>query len=607
MSTVITAPSIRRLSRQLANQIAAGEVVERPASILKELLENSLDAGARQIEVDVEQGGIKRILVRDDGYGIAADELTLAVSRHATSKISTLEDLESIVSMGFRGEALASISSVSQMSIISRQADSQQAWRLLCGDPDIQSDVPEPASHPVGTSVETRDLFYNTPARKKFLRSERTEFRHIEDVIRRVALSHFHTAFVFKHNQRQIFRLPVAKDQTARQTRIARLCGKAFLQQARYLDVNRSGMQLYGWVLPPDFSRSQSDLQFFFVNGRIIRDRVVMHALRQAYGEQLHPGRHPAYVLYLNLDPTKVDVNVHPTKHEVRFHEARLVHDFLAHSLLSAFEYQPLFNTEPLSYVKQAEGNYADKSQSRIIQALPREKPLRETAANYQDKPQTADQAKINQGSLTGARQTVQPSTFFFLDMIGEYTVAQKNAGAPLLLIETQSARQYLLLEKLRSYYLNGAINQPLLFPLSLDVKAEWSDIVEDEIFTRLGFDFTLLNEDEGKGKPTLQLRKIPAVLNKQTIQQIIPLLMASIREADTEQKTLEAENVMTRLAELAINAAEPMNTEKNMIELENLLCEIEVQLGDKAENMDFVRRLDESELASLFHGNQND
>ena len=343
---------IRPLPPLLINQIAAGEVIERPASVVKELLENSLDAGARQISVELEQAGVKCIRVRDDGSGIGRDDLALAVSRHATSKISSLDDLEAVASLGFRGEALPSIASVARLEVVSRQQEAEHGWRL-CADGTDQVGDPEPSAHPIGTSIEVRDLFYRVPARRKFLRTERTELGHIEQLIRRMALARADVGFSVQHNGRELFDLracPEAasaagdRDQESatalatawagpRAERLQTLLGEAFVEHALEVDEQAVGLALNGWVARPAFSRSQADLQFFFVNGRMVRDKLVAHAVRQAFQDVLHHGRHPAYVLYLQLDPRQVDVNVHPAKQEVRFREGRQVHDFLFRSL----------------------------------------------------------------------------------------------------------------------------------------------------------------------------------------------------------------------------------------------------------------------------------
>ncbi|MEO1898525.1 MAG: DNA mismatch repair endonuclease MutL, partial [Methylococcales bacterium] len=323
---------IQSLPTQLINQIAAGEVVERPSSIVKELLENCFDAGATQIHIDVEQGGIRLIKIRDNGCGIVQEDLPLALSRHATSKISSLQDLECVSSMGFRGEALPSISSVARLTLISRVAEADCAWKVAADGSEKDFD-PQPDPHPQGTTIEVRDLFYNTPARRKFLKTEKTEFAHIENLIKKMALSRFDVGFILNHNHREIMNLKPAVSVFEQESRIARICSSAFIENAVTIDFEASGMHLSGWVGLPTFSRSQSDMQFFYVNDRLIKDRLVTHAVKQAYSDVLFHGRQPVFVLYLNLEPTLVDVNAHPAKLEVRFREGRTVHDFIFKAL----------------------------------------------------------------------------------------------------------------------------------------------------------------------------------------------------------------------------------------------------------------------------------
>ncbi len=324
------------LSSRLANQIAAGEVVERPASVAKEVLENSLDAGASRVEIDVESGGSKLIRIRDDGSGIPSEDMALALARHATSKITTLEDLEQVSSLGFRGEALASIGSVSRLTLTSNaKEEGSEGISAACEGRDMEVQL-KPAPHPRGTTVEVRDLFFNTPARRKFLRTEKTEFNHLEEVVKRLALSRFDVNFSLRHNGKVVHNLKAAAVQSERQRRVASICGPAFMEQAISIESEASHYRLSGWVGLPTFSRSQADLQYFFVNGRVIRDRLIAHAVKQAYRDVLYHGRHPAFVLYLELDPAQVDVNVHPTKHEVRFRDGRAVHNFIFSSLHKA-------------------------------------------------------------------------------------------------------------------------------------------------------------------------------------------------------------------------------------------------------------------------------
>lgn len=325
---------IKLLPPRLANQIAAGEVVERPASVVKELVENSLDAGATRIELDIEKGGHKRIKLRDNGTGIAKDELELALSRHATSKIATLDDLEQILSLGFRGEALASISSVSRLSLTSKPAGQEQAWQANCEGRDMAVSL-QPAAHPDGTTIDVADIFYNTPARRKFLRTEKTEYQHIEDVIKRIALSRPDVAFVLRHNGKVTKRFTaVGEDQLA--SRVGQVCGQAFLQHAIHTRCEYDSITLEAWLGDASQMRSSNDCQYSFVNGRGMRDKLILHALRQAYESVLALPEQPAFVVYLTIDPKEVDVNVHPAKHEVRFQQSRLVHDFICKAICDA-------------------------------------------------------------------------------------------------------------------------------------------------------------------------------------------------------------------------------------------------------------------------------
>lgn len=328
---------IQILPPQLANQIAAGEVVERPASVVKELVENSLDAGATRIDIDIERGGAKLIRIRDNGCGISKDDLALALARHATSKISSLEDLEAILSMGFRGEALASISSVSRLILTSRTAQQNEAWQAYAEGRDMAVTI-KPAAHPVGSTLEVLDLFYNTPARRKFMRTEKTEFGHIDEVVRRIALARFDVAINLSHNGKLMRQYRAAADPSQHERRLASICGPAFLQHALAISWQHGDLTIRGWVADPAASRTLSEMQYCYVNNRMMRDRLINHAIRQAYQDLLKDDQQPAYVLYLDIDPHQVDVNVHPAKHEVRFHQARLVHDFIYQAVTSVLQ-----------------------------------------------------------------------------------------------------------------------------------------------------------------------------------------------------------------------------------------------------------------------------
>lgn len=323
---------IRILPARLANQIAAGEVVERPASVVKELVENSIDAGATRIDIDIEKGGQRLIRIRDNGSGIPKDELTLALSRHATSKIASLDDLEAIFSLGFRGEALASVSSVSRLTLTSRTPEATEAWAAQAEGRDMEVKL-NPAAHPVGTTVEVHDLFFNTPARRKFLKAEKTEFAHIDELVRRIALSRMEVALVLRHNGKTVRQYPPAQGEHFQQ-RLAAVCGNDFAGQCLYIDNQHQQLRLWGWL--SEAPRNHPDLQYCYVNGRMMRDKLINHAVRDAYGAVLAEGQHGAFVLFVELPAAQVDVNVHPAKHEVRFHDARLVHDFIARALADA-------------------------------------------------------------------------------------------------------------------------------------------------------------------------------------------------------------------------------------------------------------------------------
>ncbi len=321
---------IHALDARLVNQIAAGEIIERPASMLKELVENSLDAGATSIDIEIENAGVKRLKITDNGHGILKHDLSMALSRHATSKIENLTDLEQIATLGFRGEALPSIASVTRMTIKSREQNAEQGWMVSSDGNNVTSEA-VPVAHPVGTSIETRDLFYNTPARRKFLRADNTEFKHLDQVVRRMSLSRFDVAFKLQHNGKVVLHLPSVPSDDPR--RLKMVCGDNVPDNSLYFDEQRDGMRLSGWAGLPSFSRSQADMQYFFLNGRLVRDKTIIHAVRLGYQDVLFHGRHPVYVLYLEMDPAGVDVNVHPTKHEVRFRDSRSVHGFIFRSL----------------------------------------------------------------------------------------------------------------------------------------------------------------------------------------------------------------------------------------------------------------------------------
>ncbi len=495
---------IHLLPSQLISQIAAGEVVERPASVVKELVENSLDAGASSIRVEIEQGGSRLIRVRDDGEGIHREDLTLAVTRHATSKVSSLEELERVTSMGFRGEALASIAAVSRLTLASRVQSAETGWRVQ-GIESPEGEL-QPAAQPRGTEVEVRDLFYNTPARRKFLRTDKTEFGHIDTLVKRLALSRFDVAFSLSHNRREIFSLPIAVEPEERERRVRELLGTAFLENAQFLAQEALGMGLHGWVANPAFSRSQADMQLFYVNGRAVRDRLISHAVRQAFQDVLFHGRHPAYVLYLEIDPRLVDVNVHPAKHEVRFRESRVVHDFLFRSLHRALAQPASGRSEGLSasHPLSPGGSVPDAAESPAQHSIALgigERGARYQAAFEHQRPQGA-------GTETAGTQTIPPLGFALAQLAGIYILAENGDG--LVLVDMHAAHERITYERLKETFEGeGVKSQPLLVPVSVAVSRREADLAEacSETFGSLGMTVDRL------GSETLVVRAIPAIL----------------------------------------------------------------------------------------------
>ncbi len=496
---------VHRLTATLANQIAAGEVVERPASVVKELLENSLDAGATEVCVDVERGGARLIRVRDDGEGIHPDDLILALDRHATSKIVTLDDLTHIASLGFRGEALPSIASVSRLSITSRCQGSDTGWRVTAegGPPGAAL---EPVPHPVGTTVEVRDLFFNTPARRKFLRSDRTEFGHLQEVVRRIGLSRLDLAVRLTHERREVIRLRAGVDGPERSRRVAAICGAAFLQQAVPLDFEAVGLRLWGWIGGPEHSRTAADGQFFFLNGRTIRDKLVSHAVRQAYLDVLPPGRHPAYVLYLETEPTQADVNVHPTKHEVRFRDGRLVHDFVARHLAHALGSAPAI--EPSADAPASTSRVAGRTQGAAQAGAAR---IREFVGDYA-------------ALMDGTGNATSPLGNTLGQLHGRFLLAQNELG--LILLDMPAAWRSVTQSRLRLALAQGQLkSQPLLVPVSVELTHGLADVAEEkpQLLRRLGFDVVR------NGPASVAVHRVPALLREAEPQALVKSALAAL------------------------------------------------------------------------------
>ncbi len=503
--------TIKILPARLANQIAAGEVVERPASVIKELVENSLDSGATRIDIDIEKGGAKLIRVRDNGKGIAKDELGLALSRHATSKIHTLDDLEAIMSLGFRGEALASISSVSRLTLTSRPAAQEEAWSAYSEGRDMQVKL-QPAAHPIGTTVEVLDLFFNTPARRKFLRTEKTEFAHIDELLKRIALSRFDVSINVRHNGKLIRQYRAAKNQLQSEKRIAAVCGNGFVRNMLRIELEHQGLKLHGWITTPDGARQQSDLQYCYVNGRMMRDKLINHAIRQSYEMSLKPDQFAAYVLFIELDPHQVDVNVHPAKHEVRFHQARLVHDFIYQALADALVQsavidKPHVNESAFHHSNSSENNQSRQSTSeahleqtnlsapvpkQVYQAIEKT-PAYPGRSDYEAKPRESS------GSGSSVREARQPDTYQRSDWI-----ESKPAPKPVHNKERhaeptpskQEVRAYHELLKTPDYNPKSEPLEPVVTPDEQALKTQVSALAK--VLTVVNDQFVLMSSDTG-------------------------------------------------------------------------------------------------------------
>jgi len=585
---------IQLLSPRLANQIAAGEVVERPASVVKELLENSLDAGASKLDVEVEQGGIKLIKIRDNGHGIEKEDLSLSLSRHATSKIIELADLEAVGSLGFRGEALASISSVSRLTLTSRREGAQAAWAVQTEGRDMSTQI-NPSSHPQGTTVEMRDLFFNTPARRKFMRTENTEFKHLDEVIKRMSLSRFDVDFSLTHNGRVIRQLKKATTLREQERRVAAICGPAFIDQSIKVEMQAesSGLSLRGWISLPTFSRSQADLQYFFVNGRMIKDRLVTHALRQAYSDVLFNGRHPAYVLYLELDPALVDVNVHPTKHEVRFRENRLVHDFLFRAIHRVIaDERPGFQkaaSEQGSEPVNAEPVPLQQGIGLNVPTVQTSTPLYQPTMNYQGaQPSSAnlrEQSSVynqlgretgvpvapiqgNQ-SLAQSNSEIPPLGFAIAQLHGIYILSQNKTG--MVVVDMHAAHERIVYERMKtSYSVEKVRSQPLLVPVSVALSSLEVDCADEnkQVFSQLGFKLERLGEE------TIAIRQVPVTLAKSDVEQLVRDVLADMLALGSSRKIEESVNEL--LSTMACHGSVRANRQLTIPEMNQLLRDME-------------------------------
>jgi DNA mismatch repair protein MutL len=574
---------IALLSQRLANQIAAGEVVERPASVIKELLENSLDAGATRLDVEVENGGVKLMRVRDEGAGIPKDDLALALNRHATSKIFELDDLEVLSTLGFRGEALASISSVSRLAITSksREENLESAWKVEAEGKDMAAKL-SPAAHDYGTTVEVRDLFFNTPARKNFLKTEKTEFTRIDEIVKRLALSRFDVQFNLTHNQRVIHKLLAAKTEQEKQRRVALVCGPAFIENAIFVDIEGPGLRLWGWVSLPTFSRSQADLQYFYVNGRIIRDKLVTHAVRQAYSDVLFQGRHPAYALYLELAPSAVDVNVHPTKHEVRFRESRLVHDFLYRSLHKA-----LADVSPSDQL-------ATQSDNSNLDAAAYESPLSADLRQQDSFPLAQAHSNSNSNSnrsgfagpsavtqnqvreqlaafeqLNQDSDDIPPLGYAIAQLHGIYILAQNQQG--LIIVDMHAAHERITYERLKIACASEELKmQPLLVPLTIAVSQSEADCAEAqrEVLLSIGVELDRASPE------SIVVRQIPSILRGADIEQLVRDVISDVMQYGSSDRIQSHQDEL--LSTMACHGSVRANRQLTLPEMNSLLRDME-------------------------------
>ncbi|MHB8678987.1 MAG: DNA mismatch repair endonuclease MutL [Rudaea sp.] len=567
-------PRIHSLPPELVNQIAAGEVVERPASVVKELVENSLDAGAAKIEIDIEDGGARLIRVRDDGGGIAAEDLPLALAQHATSKIASLDDLEHVRTLGFRGEALASIASIARFVLTSRRHDESAAWTIAAA-----GQAPRPAQHPPGTTVEVRDLFHKVPARRKFLRAERTEFGHIDELIKAVALAQPRVEFRLTHNGKPVRLLRPANDEAALIQRIGEIFGAEFPARCLRIDHAGAGMRLSGWVGLPTASRAQADQQYFYVNGRLVRDRVVTHAVRQAYADVLFHGRHPAYALFLELAPEAVDVNVHPAKSEVRFRENRLVHDFLYRTLNEALA-QTRAGASPLpAYLSSKTAHLPPRAgEGKASLSIPAWNEQRGLGLGVREP--LADYAALFGAASASASNSVPPAAvqsaadvpplgFALAQLAGVYVLAENAHG--LVLVDMHAAHERITYERLKSARVcDGIRSQLLLVPLSLAVSQREAACAEEHAqqLTDLGFDIVR------NGPQSVAVRRYPGLLDGADVEGLVRDVLADLAAHGSSRRLEETQNEI--LATMACHGSIRANRRLTLPEMNALLREME-------------------------------
>lgn len=572
---------IAQLPPQVADQIAAGEVVERPASIVKELVENSLDAGAGHIKVRIEQGGVKRMQVTDDGCGIHPEDVQLAVSRHATSKISDAKDLDNVASLGFRGEALASAASVSRLTLSSRAQGEARAWRIeLSGGHELSQG---PCAHPPGTTVEVADLFFNTPARRKFLKTERSETQAVAGALRRLTLAHFDIAFDYHLGGRRVLMPARAVDE-----RLKTVLGPDFVQRSLIIDEARGGLALSGWVALPTLSRRWADQQFFYVNGRGVRDKVVGHAVRQAYRDVLFHGRHPVFVLYLRLPPEEVDVNVHPTKHEVRFRRAREVHDFIFGSLNRALRDVRPGEVSPASGAPKDQGEAAAE---RSAAPTAGQAPAGKQAPTWGGQQRLGMDTHQSGGSTLGVAQALAtygnpgpsgaraaaptadgespPLGYAIAQLHGIYILAQNAEG--LVIVDMHAAHERITYEKLKAALdREGVPVQKLLSPVALNTTEEEAELVEERHEELAAMGLVL----DRSGPTSVQVRAVPALLARGDAAQLAADVLAEMAKLGASRELANRRDDL--LAGMACHASVRANRLLTLGEMNALLRDME-------------------------------
>ncbi|WP_159016074.1 DNA mismatch repair endonuclease MutL [Cognatiluteimonas profundi] len=562
--------TIRQLPDTLINQIAAGEVVERPASVVKELVENALDAGARRIDIDLEEGGARLIRIRDDGEGIAAGDLPLAIARHATSKITSLDDLESVSTLGFRGEALPSIASVSRFMLASRHVSSEHGAALQV-DGGRVGDI-TPRNHPRGTTVEVRDLFFNVPARRKFMRAERTELGHIEEWLRSLALARPDVELRVSHNNKPTRRYR-GDAMFASTERLTETLGAEFGGNTLRIDHSAAGLRLHGWIARPVYNRASADQQYLYVNGRGIRDRSVSHAIKQAYSDVLFHGRQPAYVLFLELDPRAVDVNVHPAKHEVRFRESRLIHDFVYRTLQEALADTRAGAAMDASVASPA--SMAGPSRWAMPQpdlALRIDELRSGYAALHGSRSDGPSSTGGDQPSQPDADEAVPPLGYAIAQLHGIYILAENREG--LIVVDMHAAHERIGYEKLKTAHDSVGLRvQPLLVPQSIAVSERDADCAERESRTLalLGFDVSRA------GVQSLLLRGVPALLAEGDVATLLRDVLADLREHGGSRRVTDARDGL--LSTMACHAAVRAHRRLSIAEMNALLREMEATL----------------------------